>query len=289
MVPGKFSLTWNEFEQNIRVSFKALREEQKLFDVVLATDDGHQIQAHKVILSSGSDFFSNIFSKCNQPNMLIYLKGIAILELENITNFLYDGEAFVSQHDLTAFLETAQELKLKGLQSVEENIARDLKTEVPLHIQELKEKLNVSSNEIETHSVDEENHSNTQYDDGTHVNPIIDDDQDFKSKNRELDKRLDELVEKCVGLWKCKICDKTGKQKVNIKTHAEIHVQGMSYSCNVCRKSFSTRSGLRTHINDIHSKLYACISCGKLDMNKVAVRRHKNACEGIIEEQLAKN
>merc|ERR1719334_245782 len=148
MVPGKFSLTWNEFEQNIRVSFKALREEQKLIDVVLATDDGHQIQAHKVILSSGSDFFSDIFSKFHKPDMFVYFKGIARNDLENITNFLYNGETFVSQQELPTFLENAQELKVKGLKNVE-----DGNSEEPAHndlIPEEKVQKNIVIAESET-------------------------------------------------------------------------------------------------------------------------------------------
>jgi hypothetical protein len=43
----KFCLKRNEFEANIRESFKTLREEQRFFDVTLATEDGQQIQAHK--------------------------------------------------------------------------------------------------------------------------------------------------------------------------------------------------------------------------------------------------
>ena len=42
----KYCLNWNEFEENIRDSFKWFRREGKLFDVTLASDDGHQIQAH---------------------------------------------------------------------------------------------------------------------------------------------------------------------------------------------------------------------------------------------------
>ena len=43
----KFCLKWNDFETNIRNSFRGLREEQNYFDVTLACDDGHQIEAHK--------------------------------------------------------------------------------------------------------------------------------------------------------------------------------------------------------------------------------------------------
>ena len=67
----KYCLKWNEFEGNIRQSFRKLREEERLFDVTLATDDGQHIQAHKMILSAGSDFFSDIFIKTNHNNLLI--------------------------------------------------------------------------------------------------------------------------------------------------------------------------------------------------------------------------
>jgi hypothetical protein len=55
-----FCLKWNEFETNIRESFRELREDRNYFDVTLATDDGQQIQAHKIILSAGSKFFNEI-------------------------------------------------------------------------------------------------------------------------------------------------------------------------------------------------------------------------------------
>ena len=55
----KYCLKWNEFEANIRESFKKLRDEQRLFDVTLATDDGKIIPAHKMILSAGSNFFND--------------------------------------------------------------------------------------------------------------------------------------------------------------------------------------------------------------------------------------
>merc|ERR1719186_2180076 len=103
----KFCLRWNEFETNIRESFRELREEQNHFDVTLAFDDGHQIQAHKIILSAGSKFFSEIFKKTNHINLFIYLKGINRVELEHVVDFLYNGEAFIAQEELNKFLETA--------------------------------------------------------------------------------------------------------------------------------------------------------------------------------------
>jgi len=113
----KFCLNWNGYDTNIRESFRKLREDQRLFDVTLVTDDGQHIQAHKIILSAGSHFFSDIFLKSNQTNMLIYLKGINSVQLENLLDFLYNGEASVGQEELKEFLETGKELQVKGFEA----------------------------------------------------------------------------------------------------------------------------------------------------------------------------
>ena len=118
----KFCLRWNDFDTNIREYFRELREEHSYFDVTLATDDHDQIKAHKIILSAGSNFFNEIFKKNDHnSNMLIYLKGINRRYLENVVNFLYNGEVYVTQEELNEFLETAQELQVKGLQSNQED------------------------------------------------------------------------------------------------------------------------------------------------------------------------
>jgi BTB/POZ domain len=53
----KFCLRWNDFESNISVAFRELRDEKDFFDITLAVEDSQQVQAHKVILSACSPFF----------------------------------------------------------------------------------------------------------------------------------------------------------------------------------------------------------------------------------------
>ena len=108
----KFCLRWSEFETNTKESFRELREEQNLFDVTLASDDGYTIEAYKIILSAGSQFFSDILRKVKHPAPFIYLKGVFKAELEYIIEFLYKGEAFMTQQELNSFLETAQTLNV---------------------------------------------------------------------------------------------------------------------------------------------------------------------------------
>ena len=109
----RFCLRWSDFETNVRESFRQLWENKNNCDVTIATDDGYHIQAHKVVLSTGSKFFSNIFMKTIHPSPFIYLKGVKGVDLEYIVDFLYNGEALIAQEELENFLETAHELQVK--------------------------------------------------------------------------------------------------------------------------------------------------------------------------------
>jgi len=110
----KFCLRWNDFESNISVAFRELREDKDFFDVTLACDD-EQIQAHKVILSACSPFFRTILRRNPHAHPLLYLKGVKFTDLQSVLNFMYHGEVNVAQEELNSFLAIAEELRVKGL------------------------------------------------------------------------------------------------------------------------------------------------------------------------------
>jgi len=110
----KFCLRWNDFETNISVAFRELREEKDFFDVTLACDDS-QVQAHKVILSACSPFFRNVLRRNPHQHPLLYLKGVKYKELLSVLNFMYMGEVNVAQEELNSFLAVAEDLRVKGL------------------------------------------------------------------------------------------------------------------------------------------------------------------------------
>jgi len=128
MSSEKFCLKWNDFESNISVAFRDLRDDGELFDVTLAccdesTGDSQKfIQAHKVILSACSPFFRNLLRR-QQPNggvggggnPIIYLRGISYTDMESVLSFMYHGEVNVAQDQLNSFLAVAEDLKVKGL------------------------------------------------------------------------------------------------------------------------------------------------------------------------------
>jgi len=110
----KFCLSWNDFESNISLSFRELREEKDFFDITLSCGD-EQIQAHKLILSACSPFFRSVLKKNVHQHPLLYLKGVKFRDLQAVLNFMYHGEVNVAQEDLNSFLAVAEDLKVKGL------------------------------------------------------------------------------------------------------------------------------------------------------------------------------
>merc|ERR1719186_325747 len=194
----KYCLRWNEFETNIRESFRELREEQNHFDVTLACDDDHQVQAHKIVLSAGSKFFSDIFKKTKHPSPFIYLKGIKKVELEYVIDFLYNGEAYIAQDELNRFLETAQELQVKGLQSNLENESEQKQ------IVQTKLDVEYKFSEIERNYINQENLGDSFYNIDVALVPT-EEDTLVLNTNLELDLQIEKMIEKKEGVWQCKV------------------------------------------------------------------------------------
>ena len=109
-----FCIQWNGFESHISTAFRDLRGDKSFFDVTLAFDDG-QLQAHKVILSACSSFFSSVLHKIIHEHPLLYLKGVKKADLVSVLDFMYLGEVNVEQDKLTSFLSVAGDLQVKGL------------------------------------------------------------------------------------------------------------------------------------------------------------------------------
>ena len=111
----KFCLRWNDFESNISVAFREIREEKDFFDVTLVSEDELQMSAHKLVLSACSSFFKNILKKNVHASPLIYLSGVSSSNLKNILDYIYCGEVQLFQDQLDSFLDAAQKLKISGL------------------------------------------------------------------------------------------------------------------------------------------------------------------------------
>ena len=115
------SLSWKEFEQCAGEAFSSLLADTELADVTLACADDTLIKAHKLILCTSSPFFKNVLSKNLHSHPLVYMRGVEGRTMEALLSFIYRGEAKVLEADINMFLDTANELRIRGLSNVIRN------------------------------------------------------------------------------------------------------------------------------------------------------------------------
>ena len=101
----KLCLKWNDFQSNVNSAFGSLRNDQDLCDVTLVSEDGKQLEAHKVILASSSPFFLELLKRNKHQHPLVYMRGVKSDDLAALVDFLYFGEANFFRRIWTLFSE----------------------------------------------------------------------------------------------------------------------------------------------------------------------------------------
>ena len=233
----KFCLKWNDFQSNTSNTFKKLRTSDHFFDVTLVSDDQQQVSAHKVVLSSSSEYFKKILTSNKHSHPMLCLTGINSNDLKNILDFIYNGELQIYQDHLDNFLDIAQRFQLEGLiQGKEEN--KDAETEQFDTKSDPEDDYKVMVSDFESNTVKapkekiiskfliSTNHQNIE----------------------EIDQTIEKMMEKVDGVWKCMTCGRTDKAKGHMKEHIEIHIDGLSFPCQFCDKTYRSRLSLRTHV-----------------------------------------
>ena len=253
----KLCLKWNDFQETILSSFKDLRQDKDFIDVTLACEDGQQVGAHKVVLTSFSPFFKNLLKSNKHQHPLVYMRGMKSEDLAAMIDFLYLGEANVYQENLDSFLAIANELKLKGLTGEPENPAYNENENDHKHKEESlyqdNQKLKrteQSKTDINTSSQTDKTLSlvkSTVSDDSTQldeqINSLIEDTEHFLT--RKSGQRNKAFI--------CKVCKKEA-EFTDLKRHIEsYHVNGMTHSCEICGKTSRSRRGLTRHNGREHS------------------------------------
>merc|ERR1712200_208902 len=107
----KFSLRWNNFQQNISKTFSSLRSEEEFFDVTLISEDHKMMSAHKLVLSACSPYFKHILTMNKHSHPLLCLQGINILDLKYVLDYIYQGEVLIGQEELDRFVNIASRLQ----------------------------------------------------------------------------------------------------------------------------------------------------------------------------------
>ena len=251
----KFCLRWNDFESNVSKSFRNLRMEEDFYDVTLVSSDHRKLQAHKLVLSACSEYFKNILKLEKNTNTLLCLEAISSEEIVNILDYIYNGEVKIYQEGLDRFLQIAQRFQLQGLIGEESHSKKDdIKDQAVDFDNKIPSWDNAQSN-IENNLVAEIPRRKVQLNTKVErsVIPLLD--NEITTNLEELDNKISEYIEKDpAGFWKCTVCGKMDKKTTNIKEHVEIHVEGLTFPCKYCEKSFRSRNILRNHNYQKHRK-----------------------------------
>ena len=243
----KFSLKWNNFQPNVTKSFQRLRHENDYSDVTLIGDDFQPLWAHKVVLSSCSEYFKNVlYNSRNHSNPVLCMEGLSKADLTNILDYSYNGELQILQEDLDRFLTIAERLKLDGLTGQETKRDEDDDSDILLtNVAEPKA-------ELPTYITQE-----IKWKQPTQISQTLDNRmvvlQSGNISDQELNEKLDEqIILDTSGMYTCKFCSKSKKYKVHMREHVESHVDGLQFPCNLCDKTSRSRAALRIHINTYH-------------------------------------
>jgi len=111
---GLLSLKWNNHKTTFFHVLSNIRKKEAYCDSTLACD-GRFYPVHKLVLSTCSDYFEQMFEKTKDKQPVIVLKDIRHEELEALLNYMYLGEVNVLQNDLSGLIKAAECLRIKGL------------------------------------------------------------------------------------------------------------------------------------------------------------------------------
>jgi len=113
----QYCLKWNNHQNNLLRMFQRQLCTEQFSDVIIAAE-GKSLRCHKMVLSACSTYFESLFSLYTEPNQIIILKDTPYQDIVAIVQFMYKGEINVSQGSLSSLLNTAENLKVKGLAEV---------------------------------------------------------------------------------------------------------------------------------------------------------------------------
>ena len=251
----KFNLKWKDFQTNVSKSFGLFRNADHLHDVTLVSDDFKQVSAHKLVLSASSEYFQRLFKETKQSQPLIVLEGMESSDLINVLHYVYEGEVRIHQDDLDRFLTIAQRLMLEGLLSNNDDFMDQNEEDVHSKVDK------IYSQEPKIEKMEQKeiplNPRKKQY--SVSHGTIA-----FNAKSQEIE-NYEEIREKITeniitnedGSLTCKICNKTrGGSKNDARTvmrrHMQTHIEGVSYPCSFCDKTFRSKNSFNNHKSVYH-------------------------------------
>ena len=257
-------LEWKNYSGTSKDAFQKLYDDLDFTDVTIACEGNHKIEAHKVILSTCSTFFSTILKENPNPHPLIYLQEVSIDDLTLLKKFMYLGRATVLKSQLDsfktiskAFLNSTRERTSSPVQKTTVEYERTFKSDVDVSTLSdnctktssdgvlSNEQVTVMEESIEVNI--EQSHLNS-FDSGHSQTQLISETKDPRAMSLKLSEGA-KLI--------CAKCDYTTYYNSKLTTHQRMrHGQ----VCPTCKLELDNTALLKKHIRQVHT-MYTCETC----------------------------
>ncbi|XP_042888875.1 longitudinals lacking protein, isoforms H/M/V-like isoform X3 [Penaeus japonicus] len=137
MEDGLLSLKWNNHKSTFFHILSEVRGKHTYTDATLACE-GKFYPVHKLVMSTCSDYFAEIFEKTPCKNPVVVLKDIKKSDLDALLDYMYIGEVDVRQSELAGLIKAAECLRIKGLAVPDEDPTKAQK-KGPINVPERRE------------------------------------------------------------------------------------------------------------------------------------------------------
>lgn len=81
-------------------------------------------------------------------------------------------------------------------------------------------------------------------------------------------------IVKVLTLYTCAICNKKISSKRDLREHIDIKHYGQSYSCDICGRRYLSKKGYAVHKKEHEFGKLACVHCGKTFTTRWGLREH---------------
>ena len=304
----KIFLKLNEFQTKLSSTFSELRQNCEFADVTLISEDGQEIEAHKVALSSSSPFFLNILRKNLHPHPLILMMGVHSRDLSPIVDFLYSGQSTVENENLESFLAVAKKLRLTGLSRTEEVDVEEedngFKNDDHF-LNAVSKRENLFAKDVKETGDDTE--APPEPEACQFILKSVGEDRKFIDTDQacprspsaltSLDlQKLDEEINSMIGevtdgsdQYICKRCGKIGKNIALMKEHVEAsHIAGFVHFCDVCGDAAKTRDAVKKHKIKNHKPSQESLDIDTVEPEEVDDRVKSMTSYKSVKERICK-
>ena len=280
MSSSKCSVSQKDFQLLNTSSLRDICENRNFTDVTLICNDFINFEAHKIILSSQSGFFSRILKAVEKRDLVIYLPNLSSEQFSLILEFLYFGKTEVHERDLENFLSLCKQLEIRDISDkidyAGQAIAKEGYKDGNLAIEKCQMKRQANGkfpcDQCDYQSVYRS--GVTRHQKAIHLGIKHSCDECPKEYGSLSDLRLHRNNAHEGVSYPCNLCDKVFGTRKNLMKHDREH-QGIGTTCPRCEESFDSTNALWLHIKKKHGGIkYKCKLCDFGTKRKFGLKEH---------------